>query len=163
GLPVGLCAVVEKMMRKSPDERYPAPRDVAESLEPFTDIPAGTLYASPGSSGIRGGGRSAATETQVVDAPRMTTAAPVPPPTQVATQLAIEIPHSPASSAMSSGSGPPVAIRPGTPASSTSTSGSNANRDELGLGIDLGPEPSLTEGLQSGKKRSKPSSSGSAT
>ena len=41
-----------------------------------------------------------------------------------------------------------------------STSRSNENWGDLALGIDLGPEPSLTEGLQSGKKKSRLSSSG---
>ena len=56
GIPEGLSEVVEKMMRKSPDDRYPTPLDVAQALEPFTDTPAGTMHAGPGSSAVRGGG-----------------------------------------------------------------------------------------------------------
>ena len=51
GIPEGLSEVVEKMMRKSPDDRYPTPLDVAQALEPYTDTPAGTMYAGPGGIG----------------------------------------------------------------------------------------------------------------
>ena len=154
GIPEGLSEVVEKMMRKSPDDRYPTPLDVAQALEPYTDTPAGTMYAGPGSSAVRGGGRSAMTETQVVDAPRMVIG-PAPPVTQVATRLVDEAPTLPISARSSS-----TATKPSPAAGTGSTSRSNENWGDLGLGIDLGPEPSLTEGLQSGKKKSRLSSSG---
>ena len=154
GIPEGLSEIVEKMMRKSPDDRYPTPLDVAQALEPYTDTPAGTMYASPGSSAVRGGGRSAMTETQVVDAPRMVTG-PAPPVTQMATRLVDEAPTLPISAKSSS-----TATKPSPAAGTGSTSRSNENWGDLALGIDLGPEPSLTEGLQSGKKKSRLSSSG---
>src|SRR5262249_45593740 len=154
--PEGLSAVVERMMRKSPDERYSTPLGVAEALEAYTDSPAGTLHASSGSSTIRGGVRSAGTDTQVVDAPRITTNAPAPLATQVSMQFADEAPISPVHSSPYPASRPPTVPTSATPAGGSSTpgAGSNVNWDDLGLGIDLGPEPSLTEGLQSGKKRS---------
>jgi serine/threonine-protein kinase len=37
GLPKGLTEVVQRMMRKSPDERYATPLQVAQALEPFTE------------------------------------------------------------------------------------------------------------------------------
>ncbi len=41
GLPEGLIEVVRRMMRKSPDQRYATPIEVAQALEPFVDEPAG--------------------------------------------------------------------------------------------------------------------------
>src|SRR5439155_1357514 len=40
GLPEGLAEVVRRMMRKSPDERYATPMQVAQALEPYSDEPA---------------------------------------------------------------------------------------------------------------------------
>ena len=37
GLPEGLAEVVQRMMRKSPDERYATPIQVSQALEPFED------------------------------------------------------------------------------------------------------------------------------
>jgi serine/threonine-protein kinase len=154
GIPEGLSEVIEKMMRKSPDDRYPTPLDVAQALEPFTDTPAGTSYAGPGSSTVRGGGRSAMTETQVVDAPGMVIG-PAPAVTQMATRLIDEAPTLPISARSSTPDPKPAPV-----AGTGSTSRSNENWGDLALGIDLGPEPSLTEGLQSGKKKTRLSSSG---
>ena len=74
GMPEGLAAVVHKMMRKSPDDRYATPLDVALALEPYQENP-GT--ASPSGraapSASRGHGRGAMTETQVVATPRVAT------------------------------------------------------------------------------------------
>src|SRR3954467_7392480 len=36
-VPAGLAAVVERMMRKSADDRYATPREVAQALEPYAD------------------------------------------------------------------------------------------------------------------------------
>jgi eukaryotic-like serine/threonine-protein kinase len=41
GLPEGLSEVVQRMMRKSPEERYATPMQVAQALEPFADGHAG--------------------------------------------------------------------------------------------------------------------------
>jgi serine/threonine-protein kinase len=38
GLPAGLSEVVERMMRKSPDERYATPMQVALALRPYADL-----------------------------------------------------------------------------------------------------------------------------
>ena len=37
GIPEGLSKIVERMMRKSPDERYATPLQVAQALEPYAD------------------------------------------------------------------------------------------------------------------------------
>jgi serine/threonine-protein kinase len=158
-IPGGLSEVVEKMMRKSPDDRYPTPLDVAQALEPYTDTPAGTIYASPGVSAVRSSGRSAMSETQVVDAPRMLASGPAPSVTEVTMGAVDGAPTQPAF-ARSSPSSTSTATRPSPAAGTDTTSRSNENWGELALGIDLGPEPSLTEGLQSGKKKSRSSSPG---
>jgi serine/threonine protein kinase len=41
GLPKGLTEVVQRMMRKSPEERYPTPLQVAQALVPFVEEGAG--------------------------------------------------------------------------------------------------------------------------
>ena len=41
GLPEGLSEVVRRMMRKSPDQRYATPMQVARALGPYEDDPAG--------------------------------------------------------------------------------------------------------------------------
>jgi eukaryotic-like serine/threonine-protein kinase len=37
GVPEGLAEVVRQMMKKSPDERYASPKDLAQALEPYVD------------------------------------------------------------------------------------------------------------------------------
>ena len=39
GFPAGLSAVVHRMMRKSPDDRYATPMQVVQALEPYTEEP----------------------------------------------------------------------------------------------------------------------------
>jgi eukaryotic-like serine/threonine-protein kinase len=41
GLPEGLSEIVQRMMRKSPDERYSTPLQVAQALEPYVEDQAG--------------------------------------------------------------------------------------------------------------------------
>ena len=43
GFPDGLSEIVERMMKKSPDQRYATPLQVAQALEPYGDDPAGAL------------------------------------------------------------------------------------------------------------------------
>ena len=43
GFPDGLSEIVDRMMKKSPDQRYATPLQVAQALEPYGDDPAGTL------------------------------------------------------------------------------------------------------------------------
>jgi serine/threonine-protein kinase len=173
GIPEGLAAVVEKMMKKSPDERYPTPLDVAQALDAYTDVPAGTLYASSPPPAGRGVGRTSVSETQVVDGPPVASGS-VGVETEVATRLVDEAPTLPVPSASTSPTtrpsplsapvppavearGPASVPVPG-PATPPAQSRSNEDWSDLGLAINLGPEPSLTEGLQSGKKRSRSSS-----
>jgi serine/threonine-protein kinase len=149
GIPAGLAAVVRKMMRKSPDDRHPRPMDVALALEPYTDHSAGAML--PGASASRSGtsarpdGRPPLSETQIVIPPPVAAAAPV------AAALATRADEVGPPSSSSSGADP-------SPVPSPSASRSNVDWGDLGLEIDLGPEPSLTEGLASSRKK-KPRSS----
>ena len=91
-LPEGLAAIVSKMMRKSPDDRYRRASDVARALEPFA---SGTLSASriaPGLSStqeaaaINGQTRESVPQTGsdpdlVFQKPATEPAIPVTPPT----------------------------------------------------------------------------------
>ena len=40
GFPEGLAAIVHRMMRKSPDERYATPMQVVQALEPYAEVPS---------------------------------------------------------------------------------------------------------------------------
>jgi serine/threonine-protein kinase len=40
GLPQGLAEVIDRMMRKTPDDRYATPMQVVEALEPYTNEPS---------------------------------------------------------------------------------------------------------------------------
>ena len=52
-VPEALEAVVARMMRKSPDDRYATPLDVAQALEPFADVPHGPDPGAASRSGVR--------------------------------------------------------------------------------------------------------------
>src|SRR5207302_9894152 len=78
------------MMRKSPNERYATPLEVAQALEPYTDNPAGTLSGTLAPAAVRGVGRAAMTETQVVDGPQRLASGGPPARGQAATRLAEE-------------------------------------------------------------------------
>ncbi len=153
GVPTGLEAVVQKMMRKSPDDRYPTPLDVADALEPFTAVPApgaGPSGSEPGGGAMAKASKSA---TQIVSAPRLTLAVEG----QSAGMAAgVVIPGTAAVLSSSAVSPTSPATPPTTPAGVTPRS--NVDWGELGLGINLGPEPSLTEGLQSHKKKGRSAS-----
>ena len=171
GIPEGLSDVIQKMLRKSPDDRYPTPLDVAQALEPFTENPSGMPITGQASSpAMRASGRASMTETRVVATPRLD-----PLATQVATQEvprgvveAPMLPTLPSGSAASSVTQPSPIPIPAIPSEaavgglssppSPPSSRSNEDSGGLGLAIDLGPEPSLTEGLtQSRKKKSRSS------
>ena len=50
GLPKGIAEVVQRMMRKSPDDRYATPMQVVQALEPFADEPANFSNREGGSA-----------------------------------------------------------------------------------------------------------------
>ena len=59
GRPEGLAAVVARMMRKSPDDRYATPLELAQALEPFADVAPGPDPGRRRERGAAGGERDA--------------------------------------------------------------------------------------------------------
>jgi eukaryotic-like serine/threonine-protein kinase len=163
GFPEGLAAVVHRMMRKSPDERYATPLQVAKALEPYAEAPSVIAYRESGPP-----------LSQMSD-PKLSPA--IPPSDNVA---AAEVSHhaiEPIPALVKT-----VAVLDGleaAPLAATET-GSGANADEstaslrssasdhepsdpdFPLYVNLGPEPSLSEGLSRTKPRSAPDHSVSA-
>jgi serine/threonine-protein kinase len=167
GLPEGLVQVVVKMMRKTPEERYATPREVAQALEPFAGegSSTGTLGDSATTRPTSMASRTTMAETQI--AAGMAPAAgqrpdPVLVPSPAAPRLGPTV--SQVVPAVE-----PKATEPGSAAAETPsprpTKTQVASGDDLMNMfpvLDLGPEPSLTESLSRGKKpRSKSSSSNS--
>lgn len=164
GFPAGLAAVIQRMMRKSPDERYATPLQVVQALDPYTDEPSSA------------GGRIP--EPAIVVTP---IASPLGPSPQQAPAKAAVLLHDgiePAPALVKTIAG--VDGTETTPLAATET-GSGANPDDtagllpgqLGdyepsdpdfpLFLDLGPEPSLSEGLSRPKPRPATEQSTSAT
>ena len=150
GVPAALVAVVSKMMRKSPSDRYSTPLEVALALEPHTDdasddpstiIPAvgvSQAAASQGASITRVTTTpSVAVATPPSDGPSLTDPAPMSAAmlsTSAGSFTTPEAPSSPARTRPSTSQGPP----------------------NFGLSVDLGPAPPLTQLSQS--KKAKPTS-----
>ncbi len=137
-VPEELGAIVSKMMRKLPDERYSTPLELAQTLEPFADVVSGAGSEAGGGSS-RSGTRLAATMTQISTPPSDGEASPTiptldpvlsmgPSPAPV---LPTPMPASPTVPVS-----PPQFVTPST----------NSNDGLLGMGIsvDLGPEPPLS-------------------
>jgi eukaryotic-like serine/threonine-protein kinase len=154
GIPQALAAVIQRMMHKSPDERYATPLQVAIALEPFSDDHLGD------ESGEAQGLFSAKTEAET------------PPPRAPINQArAIATVQSGVSSAPAvvSALTPSYALKTpsGTEGDAGSRPGVNGavstrNRAHDGqssdpdfpLCVDLGPEPSLGEALSRPRSRS---------
>jgi serine/threonine protein kinase len=148
GLPEGLAEVVQKMMHKSPDERYATPLQVAVALQPFCDdhqegesgeneglVSARTAAeSSPPSVSINEGKTGVQTGAGTVKA--------VTPSATLKTPSGIE------------GETPTERGGSGSVSSLLSTDGDAHPSDpDFPLGVDLGPEPSLGEALSRPKSR----------
>jgi serine/threonine protein kinase len=156
GIPVGLAEIVHRMMRKSPDERYATPIQVVQALEPYVEELANTgnnqqkspLIAKHGpdySSGLSPTIDSkAAMAHQHADESaiqvRIKTAA-------VSHGLGVD-PIAPTDASSSANSVEPIASLM-SPISNAGTSD-----PEFPLLVNLGPEPSLSEGLTRPKLKS---------
>ncbi len=148
GIATGLVAIVQRMMRKVPDERYPTPIQVVQALEPYVDGIATTgndkkmamLGAKPGpdfSSVL-----SPSPDGKIRLA-RQNAEEPVPIRAQKAAGShgagADPIAHTDASSSVS-----PVKAGTGLP---SSISNAETSDPEFPLLVNLGPEPLLSDGL----------------
>ena len=145
GLPVGLSEVVERMMRKAPEERYATPIEVAQALEPFE-----SEYAAP----TGGNGREHVTpEAGVVsrEAAVAQTDGGVKKPGAEALAVAkpVEVKTVPDPGIVDgqrSGTRVPSTVR-----SPTSAEGSDP---EFSIDVNIMPEPLLTQGMSRPKTSS---------
>jgi serine/threonine protein kinase len=163
-LPEGLIRVVGRMMRKTPDERYATPREVAQALEPF--ITDGSSASSLHDGATTHPGASATLSTMVetkIAAARAPASnlrpdpvlVPAPAPPRLGPTVSQDlIPSEPLSSLRSGKAAEPAspaaAISPPQPARPQAASGDDLMN--MFPALDLGPEPSLTEGLSHAKK-----------
>ena len=152
--PQGLAAIIQRMMRKSPDERYATPMQVVQALEPYTEEVSsggqadGGLSAAPGS---RAKLVLSSPGDQAESAP-LSHHAIEPIPALVKTVAVLDGVEAAPLAQTETGSG-------ANPDETTSSSGSNGTDHEpsdpdFPLYVDLGPEPSLSEGLSRPKVRS---------
>jgi len=155
GIPAGLAEIVHRMMRKSPDERYATPIQVVQALEPFAvDLatPGNDQEKSPVKTQV--GANLSSALSQSLDSkarfPHQQVAEPAPiHSTMAAVSHGLRAdPVAPTEAGSSANSGEPAASLL-SPVSNTGTSD-----PEFPLLVNLGPEPSLSEGLT----RSKPKS-----
>ena len=152
--PQGLAAIIQRMMRKSPDERYATPMQVVQALEPYTEELSsggqanGGLSVAPGSrpklvlSSPGDQAESAALSHHAIE----------PIPALVKTVAVLDGVEAAPLAKTETGSG-------ANPDEATSSSGSAGTDHEpsdpdFPLYVDLGPEPSLSEGLSRPKVRS---------
>jgi eukaryotic-like serine/threonine-protein kinase len=153
-LPEGLAEVVQRMMQKSPAERYSTPLQVAQALEPFADDhsngagrdEAQFLKSAPTSQSLRSIEAKA-----VLLEPDMSSGA-----TSRAVAQSIGL-KTPPDSTLDRGAEHEVIEVASTIRSPESSQGSDP---EFPLDLILSPEPSLTDGLSRPKTRSLPSNSG---
>jgi len=152
GLPEGLTEIVQRMMRKSPDERYATPLQVAQALEPY------------GGDDHAGVGKRDGTPQRAEPAPQSDDAAqPLETKPAAAPVKTVAAPaglKSHPSVANTAGSGP-QAVDP-TPPLLTPISDSEETVEEVLLVLDPDPHPSLSEGQSRPKPRSSPGHPASA-
>jgi serine/threonine-protein kinase len=147
GVPAGLAAVIHKTMRKSPADRYATPLELAQALEPFGDDSADPSTIIPDNTPQPAAKHAtsitqvtAATQAQAAASKAAPPAAPVPAPEPTAVAPSAE-------KSTTAGSAP-------LPATAPSTGDAAFN---LGLMVDLGPEPPLS-GASSSKPKTRPKS-----
>jgi eukaryotic-like serine/threonine-protein kinase len=155
GLCPGLAEVVRRMMRKSPDERYATPMQVAQALEPYSEEYAG---AGPDSDTSR------LRHQPTVEAPALapptdqggvaTAFAPVIQPDRGLLQTVAV--HSERNSASTAPTHTASVGNPADPAAALLTPDDGTDETEAGIPfvLNLGAEPSLSEGLSRPKSRS---------
>ncbi len=161
GVPEALNEVVRKMMRKSPDERYQTPLELAQALEPFA-IEAGWTATSASGSESNSASASASRSVSVAARPMVAEAkvkpaeavgAPAEPPSS---WKSLNVDQS--TEASPSGSGSDSKNLGSGSGSNTSGSGTGVGVGDSFFPLDLGPDEPLREGLKpSSKSRSRTS------
>jgi len=146
GLPEGLSEIVQKMMRKSPDERYATPLQVAQALEP---------YGGDDHAGV--GRREGSPQPQWAEPASRSDDAAQPIETKPVAALvkAVAAPAGRKSSPSvpTTARSEPQAVDP-TPPLLTPITGSEEAGEEVLLVLDLDPKLSLSEGQSRPKPRS---------
>ncbi len=148
GVPEGLAEVVRKMMRKTPEERYQTPLEVASALEPYA-VEAGWTTASAGDDAppataamIKGGssgGLPAVPAGTMAPASRAAPAAGAPSSWAASLGLGLGLGHD---------RGGPTSAGPGIGrAGSGGAAGPGPNLGDSFFPLDLGPDEPWAEGL----------------
>ena len=169
-VPSGLSDIVAKMMRKSPNDRFQTPLELAQALEPFCDdSPGFNLHVTPP---VRTEASAAAmapdvTRTRLPGADRVGSGT-VTPATPEADGPAIGIGYEPALEPESvpvpvpipvavavSVSAPVAAAEPVAVKTKPAARPVDLAALGLNLAVDLGPELSLTESLGNARSRSR--------
>ncbi len=135
GVPEGIAAVVRRMMRKAPADRYATPRLVAEALAPFVDDSARSgpspFATSPAVDGDRPAG----------DGPKARVAAPF--------QLDATIPPGPAAAEADARAPAAPATAPGADRPAVA---SGSDPDLALFALDIGPAAPLRDPLSGGPR-----------
>lgn len=138
GVPEGLIAVVGKMMRKSREERYTTPLDVAQALEPYVEEPPTGDYPLAVQNAATLAAAAAPTQTLI-------TAATSAPPVE-----RLVPPGEPPS--ITPSPEPAIAPEAGPISPFPSNDGPIAG---LNLAVDLGPEPPLSASTSTGRNKAR--------
>jgi len=151
GLSAALAEVVGRMMRKSPDERYAAPFLVAQALEPFESTPNCTENGADLARPIHQAGVETSPRSPefMGDVPQFTAVSPAVMAKVALAPASRQAEHTdtgPSSSPKSDAARSPVSTR--SPSNDTAVSD-----PDFPVLVDLGPEPSLSEGLLRPKSR----------
>ena len=154
-LPEALAEVVRRMMRKSPDERYSTPLQVAQALEPFADDYSGANGRDDAQL-LKSAAGAASQSLRSIEANAVSlepNASSGAPGRTVVQSVGLKTPPDPT---LERSAEPEVKV-----ATTVRSPESNQGSDpEFPADLILSPEPSLTEGLSRSKTRSLPSNSG---
>jgi serine/threonine-protein kinase len=151
GLPAALADVVARMMRKSPDERFATPLQVAQALEPYED--AGTDARDirpPSPPATSTAGERSPTSSEVIHqlaaepSPGLVKAAAAPRGPEISSDVDAR--------ATTSVDSRTSAVEPTTPSPAPAHELEPAG-PEFPLVLNLGPEPPLSQGLSRPKGR----------
>jgi serine/threonine-protein kinase len=159
GIPAGLAAVVARTMRKSPDDRYATPLELAQALEPFSD-PAGDEVPTSNGALVS---RAAPVRTQVgapvLEADSYPILAPVlatPMPAPGATPIPVSEPSAAVVSTVPTDVLNGAGANPSTPVPTTPKPlPKRLAQAKVDLAVTLAPEPSLSESLTATKIKPK--------
>ena len=154
GFPEGLAAVVHRMMRKSPDERYATPMQVVKALEPYTDVPSVIAHREGGAPLVQISDPKLSPTSLLSDQGKAAVIShgAEPIPALVKTVAVLDGSETAPLAATETGSG---ANADESNASSHRPVGDHERSDpDFPLFVDLGPEPSLFDGRLRAKPRS---------